>query len=126
MNQPAPSLATAVALALTGERPAVPAPGSTQSPQDLVDFLARLGWDAGRIAHLRQERQHQGLPWPFVVPREELAPVGFARTAAVVKEVRQLLGVDGLVVTRHQGPKVIGPAERRLLAERPPHHGNVG
>lgn len=119
------ALLAAVALALTGERPVVMG-GGAASPEEVVARLADLGWDAPRLVGMRLQRQADEQPWPFEVPRELLADVGFARFAAVLKEVRRMTGTDGLVRTRHVGPKVIGPAEQRLMAERPPHHGNVG
>lgn len=119
------ALLAAVALALTGERPVVMA-GGAATPDEVVARLADLGWDAPRLVGLRLQRQADEQPWPFEVPRAVLAQVGFARFAAVLKEVRRLTGTDGLMRTRHVGPKVIGPAEQRLLADRPPHHGNVG
>lgn len=118
-------LTTAVALALTGQRPAVVADAAA-TPQDVVDRLAALGWDAEALQRVRRERQARERPWPFPVPRELVASIGFARYGATLAQVRSLLGLDGLVRTVHHGPKVIGPAEQRLLAERPPHHGNVG
>ncbi|MGO4957376.1 hypothetical protein ACTQ49_08915 [Luteococcus sp. Sow4_B9] len=124
MSEP-DSLTTAVALALTGERPAVTAVAAS-TPQEVVEALASAEWDAQRVQVLRLDRQAAELPWPFPVPRDVIAPVGFARYGAVLAEVRRLLGVDGLVPTRHEGPKVFGPAEQRLLAEVPPHHGFVG
>lgn len=119
------ALLSAVALALTGERPVVMA-GGAATPEEVVSRLADLGWDAPRLVGMRLQRQADEQAWPFEVPRELLAQVGFARFAAVLKEVRRLTGTDGLVRTRHVGPKVIGPAEQRLMADRPPHHGNVG
>lgn len=118
-------LLAAVALALTGERPVVMA-GGAATPDEVVARLADLGWDAPRLVGLRLQRRADEQPWPFEVPHEVLAQVGFARFTAVLKEVRRLTGTDGLMRTRHVGPKVIGPAEQRLLADRPPHHGNVG
>ncbi|MEL4544680.1 hypothetical protein AAEX63_02665 [Luteococcus sp. H138] len=117
-------LLTAVALALTGELPAIPL--CADSTDELVAALAELGWDAARVQELRRRCQGDEEPWPFPVPRDVLVAVGFARYAAVLSQVRGRLGVDGLVGTIRRGPTVIGPAEQRLLAERPPHHGPVG
>lgn len=118
------ALAEAVTRALTGQRVETTPTGA--SPQELADALVGAGWNAERLQQLRGERQEQEEPWPFPVERELLATAGFARHQSSLKEVRRLLGVDGLVPTRHLGPKVLGPAERRLLADVPPHHGNVG
>lgn len=127
---PHEALVTAVVLALTGETAAVAAPAPSSSAgdavEDVVEALAGRGWEAPRLQELRRSRQQAEQPWPFTVPREVLATAGFARYGAVLREVRARLGLDGLVPTRHVGPKVLGPAEQRLLAEVPPHHGFVG
>lgn len=116
-----PELCRLVALALVGEDLPVP-----DDDADLTQWLAGHGWTSERVAQLRQERQVAEQPWPFRVPADAVRPVGFARFTAVLAHARSELGVDGLVPAIHTGPKVIGPAEQRLLAERPPHHGNVG
>lgn len=118
---PEPEMLQVLGLALVGE--SLPAP---EHEQELDEWLAGHGWTTERVAELRRDRQREGLPWPFTVPPEVVRPIGFARVTALLKQARAELGVDGLVPTRHEGPRVIGPAEQRLLAERPPHHGNVG
>lgn len=127
---PDEALVTAVVIALTGETAAVAVPDRPGSAGDVVEAvveeLAGRGWKAPRLQELRRYRQEAEQPWPFTVPREVLAVAGFARYEAVLREVRARLGLDGLVPTRHVGPKVLGPAEQRLLAEVPPHHGFVG
>lgn len=117
-------LVRAVSLALVGEQ--VAGDEQAETPEQVVAALRAAGWDAQRVRQLRERCQADEQAWPFPVPRELLAPVGFARYGAVLKDVRRLLGADGLVPTLHTGPRVVGPAEQRLLAERPPHHGNVG
>lgn len=122
-------LALGCALALTGDEPAAravagSAVGSTAT--DIADALASQGWEAARLQQLRAQCQADELPWPFAVPREVMVDAGFARFAATLAQLRKHLGLDGLVPTIHTGPKVLGPAERRLLAEVPPHHGFVG
>ena len=119
-------LLRAVGLALTGEEVAATGPAVGSPEERVVGWLEASGWGSERLHALRAQRQAEEQPWPFPVPPDEVRPVGFARYAAVLKAVRASLGVDGLVPTVHNGPKVIGPAELRLLAEVPPHHGNVG
>ena len=116
-----PDLLKVLGLALVGEAVPVPEAGA-----DVAEWLSGNGWTPARIADLRHQRQEAGEAWPFPVAPELVRPIGFARFTAVLAQARTELGVDGLVPTRHTGPRVIGPAERRLLAERPPHHGNVG
>jgi hypothetical protein len=49
------------------------------------------------------------------------AGLEFARYSALLAEVRRLTGLDGLSARIHHGPIVIGPDEKRLLREVPPH-----
>lgn len=101
-------------------------PDGTTAASRVSAALAAAGWTPDRLQALRLSRQDEGQPWPFPVDVEQVRPVGFARYGTVLREVRAALGLDGLVPVVHQGPKVVGPAELRLLAEVPPHHGNVG
>ncbi|MGJ6980771.1 hypothetical protein ACSDQ9_09630 [Aestuariimicrobium soli] len=94
-------------------------------PVALVAALASSGWDAERLRAHRAERQGAELPWPHPEAAERVAALGAGQFHAVLGEVRRLTGLTGLRATRRQGPRVIGAAEQRLLADRPPHHGNV-
>lgn len=86
----------------------------------VLAWLAEQGWTAEDLLAHRRARQAQQQPWPHPVPS---ALVGsWAQFGALLKQVRQRAGLDGLVPSVHQGPKVLGPAERRLLADKPPHH----
>lgn len=118
----------AVALALTGvealESDELSAPVGPD-PAALVGALASSGWGADRLRAHRAERQAADLPWPHPEVAGRVAELGAGRFHAVLAEVRRLTGLTGLQATLRQGPRVIGPAEQRLLADRPPHHGNV-
>lgn len=104
--------------ALTGEE----LPLSAEEPSALADELSTLGWDAARLADLRQQRQAIRAPWPFPVPIDVRREFGFARFDARLAELRQLLGLSGQQAAR-QSTRAWGDAERRLAADRPPHWG---
>ncbi|WP_328701939.1 hypothetical protein [Aestuariimicrobium ganziense] len=112
----------AIGHALTGEWLAA---GDDQPlAADLVaDWLKRVGWDAVRLREHRQVLQQAELPWPHPVPADCRGGLGAAQFHALLAGVRAACGVDGLQATRREGPVVLGPAERRLLDEVPPHHG---
>lgn len=108
----------ALAAALVGERLEAPADG-----RDFVSWLAAQGWDASAVRAVRSRRQADELPWPFPVAPGDRGGLGAAQFHALLAQARSDLGVDGLVASRRRGPAVLGDAERRLLAEKPPHHG---
>ncbi len=110
-----------LALALVGQEFDAPVAGA-----GFVTWLASLGWDAPAVQELRRQRQADELPWPFPVEPATRAGVGAAQFHALLAQARADLGVDGLVASRRVGPPVLGPAEQRLLLDRPPHHGTVG
>ena len=109
-------LAAALALALTGVR-IEPA-----SLETLPDDLAAAGFDAARLAELRQAAQEAQRPWPFPVPLEERRGLGFARFDAALAQMRQILGLDGLS-RQLQARRPLDRDEQRLAADRPPHWG---
>lgn len=86
----------------------------------LPTALAAHGWDAERLARLRDERQRAGQPWPFPVPLDSIREVGFARFDAQLAAVRRELGLTGLVASA-PAQRGLDADERRLSAERPPH-----
>lgn len=104
--------------ALTGEE----LPLTAVELRMLVSELASLGWDATRLADLRQLRQTTRQPWPFPVPIDARRELGFARFDARLAELRSLLGLSGQR-TAMQSSGAWGKAERRLAADRPPHWG---
>lgn len=114
------SVYIALALALVGERLEGPVDG-----RGFVGWLAEQGWDADAVQALRSRRQAEELPWPFPVDADERGGLGAAQFHALLAQARGDLGVDGLVASRREGPAVIGQAEQRLLADRPPHHGTA-
>jgi len=111
----------AVAAVLTGQRLIAPDKPGWQAI-DLVKWLAEQGWPASRLAQRRAESQQAGRSWPEPIPDDLSTGLEFARYGAVLAQVRQIAGLDGLSARVHRGAVVIGPDEARLLAERPPHN----
>lgn len=112
----------AIGHALTGQELVV---GTDSAPagdglQDVIGWLAGQGWDADRLRRHRQRCQAEHLAWPHPVPGELVDSWG--RLHSVLQQLRQELGLDGLQPRVRTGPQVIGPDERRLLADKPPHH----
>lgn len=130
------ALARAVAQVLTGQVLGGPeavngGPDSDATPltaASLAVWLAGQGWDGARIAEHRDQCRAEHQIWPHRLdPVLAEAITGqFARQHELLRGVRALLGLDGLVpTTAHQdGP--LTRDEARLVAERPPHHGAVG
>ena len=97
--------------------------------RDLVEVgapnLPELIAELGGVESLRAEvdRARVSGAWPFAVPAELRRPLGAAQFAAVWAALLTELGP----VTTNARPVVTDRAltndERRLLADRPPHHG---
>lgn len=106
----------ALALALTGQ----------QLPLTAVDLpaavreLNELGWDSQKLAQVRKQQQHEQLPWPFKVPLEVRKEIGFARFAAQLAALRELLGITGLEA-KVRSDRAWSEQEKQLASERPPH-----
>lgn len=111
-----PALASALGLALTGERLQL------DDPADLATELEAVGFGSSRLQVLRLERQEARLAWPFPVPVDELRGVGFARFGAALADARASFGLGGLHLER-QSVRSLNRDEQRLAAERPPHWG---
>ena len=88
----------------------------------LATELSTLGWDPARLADLRHQRQATRQPWPFPVPLEARRELGFARFAARLAQLRELVGLSGQERAL-QSHRAWDDAERRLAADRPPHWG---
>lgn len=116
-----PDWARLVGHALTGEDLG-PSGLSSSGPQEIVDWLTSRGWDAQRVAESRAACQRDERPWPHP---PTLPVPSWSQFHSLLAQVRALTGTDGLHATVRTGPRVLGPDERRLLAEKPPHHGSV-
>ncbi len=92
-------------------------------PQAL-DRLADAGFDASAVsAHAGAVRAEGGV-WPHPVPVTWLRRVGAARWSAAVADAVHRLGLDADRAVRSAAPRPLDPDERRLLADKPPHHGS--
>lgn len=110
--------------ALTGQLLEPPAAGEGASgplsADQMVQALAAAGWDVERLVAHRRQRQTERQPWPHPVPDGLVSAWG--QFHSLLQQVRRDLGLDGLQQTVPEGARVLGPAERRLLADKPPHH----
>lgn len=114
----AEALAAAVGWALTGTDLG---PGPAPEADLVVEWLDASGWSAERLAAHRSERQGTNQPWPDQPPAGWVE--GWARYASLLRQVRELTGLNGLTASlRSQRP--LSADERRLLADKPPHHGS--
>ena len=109
-----PSLASALALALTGRHLEL------DSHEGLPGELAKHGFSQTELTRLRAQRQAAQLPWPYPVPLEVLRAVGFARFDAALLQAREALGLNGLHPAR-PARRALTRDEERLAADRPPH-----
>lgn len=115
----------AVGLALTGASLPAPVDAAPVQPAAIAGWLAGLGWTPDRLAEHRHACRDDNRPWPHPVPVTLLGAGTAARLHALVAEVRGLTGTSGLVATQRPGQRVLTADDRRLLADVPPHHGNV-
>jgi hypothetical protein len=110
-------LARALWVALTGAEPDGELPAGTGA----LVILAERGWDPAAILGHAVAVVAAGGVWPHPVPPDLRAAVGAARLRAVLAQVVGELGVgNGPVVAR--GARPLNADERRLMADRPPHH----
>lgn len=114
----------AIAWALTGEELAEPV-GVPLEPAAVVRWLGDQGWSSERLAEHRLASQESGEAWPHPVPAGWLGAGSAARFHALLTAVRDAAGVRGLVARQAPADRHIGPAERRLMDDLPPHHGKL-
>ena len=118
MGSPQPRWHAALAYALLG-------PPARDLAESGVPQLDRLLADLGGVAVVRAQvlAARAAGPWPYEVPAELRRGLGAAQYAAAWRAVLGELGP----LTTNARPVVADRAltadERRLLADRPPHHG---
>lgn len=126
----------ALTWALTGQRLDPPA---DDLPQDAVDAGAGLeahlggqGWDRDRLGEHVRVCRAQGRVWPHPLPDDLRGQVPAAQFLSLLGAVRRQWGLDhvaqarrGVVQVDRGHGSTLSAAERRLLAERPPHFGNL-
>lgn len=114
----ADQVAVELGRALTGEE----LPLTAADVEGIASQLDGLGWNANRLASVRQQRQDAGEPWPFPVHTDAVARVGFAAFHAQLMHLRAQLGLTGLQPTATT-QRPWNTDEQRLAADRPPHWG---
>ena len=118
MSSPPPRWHTALAYALLG--PPIRELAESGVPR-VAQLLADLGGPAAVRAQVIDAREAG--PWPYEVPAELRAGLGAAQYAAAWRALVDALGP----LTTNARPVVTDRAltadERRLIADRPPHHG---
>lgn len=112
-------LRRSVAWALTGHDLALPT-AQQWSASQLIDDLAMLGWTRDEIATNRDTFVRA---WPHRVPEPLMEGLGAAQFLAALSEVRSRLGLDGLAPPTVPFRSALTADERRLLHDKPPHHG---
>ena len=113
----------AVAFALVGVEVVNP-PRAEPTPEAIIAWLADQGWSGDRVAAHRLDCRDGGVPWPHPLPAGWLPAGSAARFHSLLVAVQDAAGVRGLVATPAPTERHIGPAERRLLDDVPPHHGH--
>ena len=116
-----PKFLVALGVALTGEQLDAGPQERPMTPAAVVDWLGGHGWSAERLSEHRQQCQTDRRPWPHQVPEGLVDSWG--QLHSMLRVLRRDLGLDGLSPAMRQGPRVLGADERRLLADKPPHHG---
>lgn len=125
MSAPLRPWGEALAWALTGERLALPATAAAE-PAEVVAALAGLGWPAPRLAELSAQRRAAEEPWPFPPEPALLRELGSAAAyLAALAECERLVGATGLT-SAVLADRPLDAAERRLMADVPPHFGHAG
>lgn len=116
----------ALGWALTGVEVANEEPNRELQASAISSWLADAGWSSERVQQHRAQCQRDQVAWPHQVPDGWLGQGTAARFHALLTAVRAEMGVSGLRPTPRPAQRRWGEAERRLVAEVPPHHGNVG
>jgi len=92
----------------------------------VVAWLALNGWPVDRLAARQTAEIQAGRRWPAVIPRECRGGRSPAQVAGGVADVVRRLGLDHAPAALRCAGTPLDEGDRRLLAERPPHHGAVG
>lgn len=95
----------------------------TQAKPDVPALAAYLRTNyADRLVGVAAERQAAGLSWPYPVPAELMAGIGFAQFAAALRTLQSTLGLSAFRAASPAPARPLTPDEERLLREVPPHH----
>lgn len=98
----------------------------TQRAPDLDALTKRLEPKAAELLATAQSRVEAGLVWPYPVPGDLMAGLGFAQFAAALQMLRRRLGLEGVALSAPRVGQTQPPdaGQRRLLEDVPPHHGS--
>lgn len=119
-------LAQACAHALVG-RPAESLDlEGVHTPDELLVRLREQGWGPIQISQVKTRCLTAGDRWPLEGPAQGRRTVGFAQLHAWVWQCVDLLGFDAVDAGVRDAQSPLDAEDRRLLGERPPHHGSVG
>ena len=88
---------------------------------DVQRLLAELGGVPVVVGSVRVARERG--PWPYEVPPELRQGLGAAQYAAAWTAVLTALGPLATNARPVVADRALTAEERRLLADRPPHHG---
>lgn len=90
---------------------------------EVVDALAEAGYDRERLAAFVAQRQATGQPWPFPVRADQRPGIGAAQFMSVLRAVTDALEVHTWRSAQPSSGATPTAADRRLMADRPPHWG---
>lgn len=95
----------------------------TQPVPDVRALAAQLRTHhSERVASVVAERQAAEMPWPYPVPAELMAGIGFAQFAAALRSLQAALGLSAFPAAPPAAARALTADEVRLLREVPPHH----
>lgn len=115
----------ALALAIAGRRWDDLGRQDAPDPEHLAEQIAdRFEGGVDGLRAMIINRRATGLDWPFPVPEDLRAGLGAAQWLAALSAVRHRLGLDRPASTPVLADRPLDAAERRLLADVPPHHGS--
>ncbi|MCL1840144.1 MAG: hypothetical protein FWF75_00115 [Propionibacteriaceae bacterium] len=92
----------------------------------MVSWLAGQGWGHDRLQGRQRALAAAGERWPAPVDAGRRGGLGAAQFQAALREVLLALGLDHAAPVLRDASTPLDAGDRRLLADRPPHHGPVG
>jgi len=111
----------ALVYAVTGQRRS---DLGVQPAPDLAELQRLLRPD--ELAESVRALRDSGRPWPYPVPADLMAGLGYAQFAAALAQLQSVLGLAAVRPGRAatSRTRALSAGERRLLDEVPPHHGH--
>ena len=118
--------AAGIAWSLTGQELRPDDELASTDAAQIVAWLARHGWSCGRLEQRARLMREAGQRWPAPVSAERREGLGAAQFQARTRQVLLELGLDHARPVLRDASTPMDAADRRLVAELPPHHGRVG